>query len=54
MAKQINTVLGPVKAKDLGKTLMHEHLIYGSCGFVFHSVFTITSYKSNWQGPHQG
>ncbi|WP_315308090.1 phosphotriesterase-related protein [Pseudoramibacter alactolyticus] len=33
MAKQINTVLGPVKAKDLGKTLMHEHLIYGFCGF---------------------
>ena len=33
MAKQINTVLGPIEAKDLGKTLMHEHLIYGFCGF---------------------
>ena len=29
----INTVLGPIEAKDLGKTLMHEHLIYGFCGF---------------------
>lgn len=29
----INTVLGPIEAKDLGKTLMHELLIYGFCGF---------------------
>ena len=33
MAKQINTVLGPIEAKDLGKTFMHEHLVYGFCGF---------------------
>ena len=33
MAKQINTVLGPIEAKDLGKTFMHEHLIFGFCGF---------------------
>lgn len=33
MSKKINTVLGPIEAKDLGKTLMHEHLIYGFCGF---------------------
>lgn len=33
MGKMINTVLGPVEAKDLGRTLMHEHLIYGFCGF---------------------
>lgn len=33
MSKQINTVLGPVKVEDLGKTLMHEHLLYGFCGF---------------------
>lgn len=33
MGKMINTVLGPIEAKDLGKTLMHEHLIYGFCGF---------------------
>jgi phosphotriesterase-related protein len=33
MTKQINTVLGPIEVKDLGKTLMHEHLIYGFCGF---------------------
>ena len=33
MSKTINTVLGPIEAKDLGKTLMHEHLLYGFCGF---------------------
>lgn len=33
MSKTINTVLGPIEAKDLGRTLMHEHLIYGFCGF---------------------
>lgn len=33
MGKMIHTVLGPMEAKDLGKTLMHEHLIYGFCGF---------------------
>lgn len=33
MGKMINTVLGTIEAKDLGKTLMHEHLIYGFCGF---------------------
>lgn len=33
MGKMIHTVLGPIEAKDLGKTLMHEHLIYGFCGF---------------------
>ena len=35
----INTVLGPIEAKDLGKTLMHEHLIYGFCGF--QGVYTL-------------
>lgn len=33
MSKTINTVLGPIKAEVLGKTLMHEHLIYGFCEF---------------------
>lgn len=33
MSKTINTVLGPIKAEDLGKTLMHEHLIYRFCEF---------------------
>lgn len=33
MAKQINTVLGPIEAKDLGKTFVHEHFVYGFCGF---------------------
>ncbi len=33
MSKQINTVLGPITAGELGKTLMHEHLLYGFCGF---------------------
>lgn len=33
MSRQITTVLGQIEAKDLGKTLTHEHLIYGFCGF---------------------
>lgn len=33
MAKTINTVLGPIEAKDLGKVLPHEHLIFGFCGY---------------------
>ena len=33
MKKTINTVLGPIEAKDLGRTLMHEHLLFGFCGF---------------------
>ena len=31
--KQINTVTGPVAADPLGKTLMHEHFLYGFMGF---------------------
>lgn len=29
----INTVLGPVSANDLGKTLMHEHFVFGYPGY---------------------
>ncbi len=28
MARKVNTVLGPIDAKDLGKTLMHEHFFW--------------------------
>jgi phosphotriesterase-related protein len=31
--KAVNTVLGPVPAEKLGKTLIHEHFLYGFCGF---------------------
>jgi phosphotriesterase-related protein len=33
MGKQINTVLGPIEKEQLGRTLMHEHFIYGFTGF---------------------
>lgn len=31
--KTIQTVTGPVPVSDLGRTLMHEHFLYGFCGF---------------------
>ncbi|MDR0718432.1 MAG: hypothetical protein LBF78_02260, partial [Treponema sp.] len=33
MAALVNTVLGKVSADSLGKTLSHEHFVYGSPGF---------------------
>ena len=33
MGKLVNTVLGPVPASELGKTLMHEHFFFGYPGF---------------------
>jgi phosphotriesterase-related protein len=33
MATMVNTVLGKVNADTLGKTLMHEHFLFGSPGF---------------------
>jgi phosphotriesterase-related protein len=33
MGKQVNTVLGPVDADSLGKTLMHEHFIFSFPGY---------------------
>ena len=29
----VNTVTGPVAASELGRTLMHEHFLFGFCGF---------------------
>lgn len=29
----VNTVTGPVPANQLGRTLMHEHFLYGYCGY---------------------
>ena len=29
----VNTVTGPVDASTLGRTLMHEHFLFGFCGF---------------------
>ncbi len=31
--KYVNTVNGPVKSTELGRTLMHEHFLFGYCGF---------------------
>lgn len=33
MTKMVNTVLGPVPADKLGKTLLHEHFVFGYPGF---------------------
>ena len=33
MSKLINTVLGPIEVKDLGKVLPHEHLVFGFGGW---------------------
>jgi phosphotriesterase-related protein len=33
MSKMVNTVLGPVPADKIGKTLMHEHFAFGYPGF---------------------
>lgn len=33
MPRMVNTVLGPVAAKELGKTLFHEHFVFGFPGF---------------------
>ncbi len=27
----VNTVTGPVAASELGRTLMHEHFLFGFC-----------------------
>ncbi len=29
----INTVSGPLSPEDMGRTLMHEHFLYGYCGY---------------------
>ena len=29
----VNTVTGSVAASELGRTLMHEHFLFGFCGF---------------------
>ena len=33
MAKMVNTVLGPVSSDNLGKTYIHEHILFGYPGF---------------------
>ncbi|HET7580466.1 MAG TPA: phosphotriesterase-related protein, partial [Bacillales bacterium] len=33
MARTVNTVTGPVSTDDLGKTMMHEHFVFGYPGF---------------------
>lgn len=33
MCKKVNTVLGSVSADSLGRTLMHEHMVFGYPGF---------------------
>ena len=37
MSSLVQTVTGPVRAADLGRTLMHEHLTVGYPGFEAHT-----------------
>jgi phosphotriesterase-related protein len=39
MAKWINTVTGPIEADKLGKTLMHEHFVFGYPGYEGDTTF---------------
>ncbi|QDI90512.1 phosphotriesterase-related protein [Salicibibacter halophilus] len=39
MSQKVNTVLGPVLADELGKTLMHEHFFFGYPGFYGNSLY---------------
>lgn len=34
----VNTVMGPVSSKEIGTTLMHEHIVYGYTGFDANTV----------------
>ena len=38
MSRQVNTVLGPIAAKDMGVTLPHEHIQYGYPGWQCHTA----------------
>ena len=33
MSKSVNTVMGPISIDDLGKTLIHEHFVFGYPGY---------------------
>lgn len=39
MTKIVNTVTGPIEADKLGKTLMHEHFVFGYPGYAGDSTF---------------
>ncbi|GAB6876861.1 phosphotriesterase family protein [Thermaerobacter litoralis] len=42
MGRTVNTVTGPVRPEDLGKTLVHEHFVFGYPGF--HGDLTVAPY----------
>lgn len=41
MSRTVNTVLGPVSADELGKTLMHEHFFFGYPGYNGNSHYPV-------------
>lgn len=45
MSKVINTVTGPIEAKDLGWTLMHEHIAFGFAGY--HGDLTLAPFDED-------
>lgn len=46
MAAIVNTVLGPVSVDDLGKTLVHEHFIFGYPGYAGDSTLGGFNYET--------
>lgn len=42
MSRTVNTVTGPVRPEELGKTLVHEHFVFGYPGF--HGDLTVAPY----------
>ena len=45
----VNTVTGPVAASELGRTLMHEHFLFGFCGFQGVCHISVVLKKKNTQ-----
>ena len=39
MISKVNTVTGPIAVNQLGKTLMHEHFVFGYPGFAGDATF---------------
>lgn len=49
MAKSVNTVMGPLSSDDLGKTYIHEHILFGYPGF--HGDLSVAPF--NWDSALQ-
>jgi phosphotriesterase-related protein len=43
---KVNTVLGPISPSEMGKTLVHEHIMFGFGGW--YANYTLTPFKRDW------